>query len=371
MPAHLVQTPDRAVVIALDGRWQLASSISDTEAILATLARDVPARVGFTSQGLDSWDTSLLLFARRVHAVCQAHGCPVDDSGLPEGVRRMLALAEGSQLPHPPRAGPRLSWLGRLGSWVSDCALGGVTWLAFLGELLFALRKLIAGHARLRRSDVAVELTAASVNAIVIVTVVGILLGTILAFVATVILRRFGATLYVADVVTIGMVRELGPLMTAMVMAGRSGSAYAAEIATMRVTDEVNALVTMGIDPMAFLVLPRLLALIASLPLLTVYVDAIALTSGAFVATRLSGIDRARYLVESQAAIPLSTFWVGAAKSVVFGAVVALCGCADGMNSGRSAAAVGQAATSAVVKAILWIIACDGVFAVVLYWVNL
>jgi phospholipid/cholesterol/gamma-HCH transport system permease protein len=162
------------------------------------------------------------------------------------------------------------------------------------------------------------------------------------------------------------MVRELGPVMTAIVMAGRTGSAYAAQLGTMKVTEEIDALVTMGLPPMDFLVLPRVLALCLMMPLLCVQADFVAMVGGALVAAgrHLGSLE---YLRQARGAIELRTFWLGLFKSSVFGVIVAVSGCLQGLKAGRSAAAVGNAATGAVVTAIVWIIAADGMFAVLFY----
>src|SRR5262249_14855597 len=160
-------------------------------------------------------------------------------------------------------------------------------------------------------------------------------------------------------------------LMTAIIMAGRTGSSYAAQLGTMRVTDEIEALSTMGLSPMDFLVLPRLLALSLMMPLLTLFADAVGLIAGAAVAMTLTDIDFAQYLSETRRSIPLSTFWIGLVKRATFGVLVAVIGCAEGMRAGKSAAAVGHAATSAVVQSVIWIIAADGLSAVILYFLGL
>jgi phospholipid/cholesterol/gamma-HCH transport system permease protein len=193
----------------------------------------------------------------------------------------------------------------------------------------------------------------------------------ILGFVGGVTLRDFGATVYVADLVAIGMVRELGAIMTAIIMAGRTGSAYAAELGTMRVSEEIDALVTMGIPPMEFIVMNRLVALSLMLPFLCVYADFVGIVGGGIVAVNVLGLTSAQYAEEIREAITLTTFWIGIAKSVVFGVLVAMCGCLSGLQAGRSAAAVGEAATRAVVRAIVWVIVTDGVFAIVLYVLDI
>jgi phospholipid/cholesterol/gamma-HCH transport system permease protein len=227
------------------------------------------------------------------------------------------------------------------------------------------------GRARCRREDILREMTSASAGALPIVSVVSGLLGVILAFVGSVTLSAFGAAIYVADVVAVGMVRELGAVVTAVVMAGRTGSAYASEISTMNVTQETDALVTLGIDAIDFLVLPRMLALVVMMPLLYLYANAVAMIAGGVVAVGLLGLTPEIYIHQTRASLPLYVVGFGLVKSAAFGVIVALAGCMEGMRSGRSAADVGRAATEAVVQSIIWIIAADGAAAVLFYVIGL
>ena len=197
-------------------------------------------------------------------------------------------------------------------------------------------------------------------------SLISFLIGLILAFVGAVQLQQFGASIFVANLVAIAMTREIGCIMTAIVMAGRTGAAFAAQLGTMNTNQEIDALATMGISPTEFLVLPRMLALIAMMPLLTVYSDLVGILGGAVVGIGMLGLSHTEYFEQTRAAVHVSDFLIGITKSSVFGVVVALAGCLRGMQSGRSAAAVGLAATSAVVTSIVWLIVLDGIFAVIL-----
>jgi phospholipid/cholesterol/gamma-HCH transport system permease protein len=202
-------------------------------------------------------------------------------------------------------------------------------------------------------------------NALGIVTLINFLVGLIIAFVGAVQLERFGASIYVADLVAIATVRELAPIMTGIIMAGRTGSGFAAELGTMQVNQEIEALSTMAVPPMDFLVLPRMLALSVMMPLLCCYANVIGMLGGAVVGIGMLGQGPMLYWHETQGAIGLTDIGIGVGKSLIFGVLVALAGCMRGMTCGRDAAAVGQAATSAVVLGIVWIIALDGILAVV------
>ena len=185
-----------------------------------------------------------------------------------------------------------------------------------------------------------------------------ILVGMILAYLGAAQLQQFGAEIYVADLVVIGMLREMGVLMAAVVMAGRTGAAYAAQLGTMQVNDEIDAITTMGISPMEFLVVPRILALVVMMPLLTLYANLLGVIGGGIVAGGM-GITPLMYIAEGETVLTVTHLAVGLFKSVVFGMLIAVAGCRSGISSGRSSAAVGQAATEAVVTAIVYLIVAD------------
>ncbi len=357
---------DATVLVRVAGRWRLAGSLPSADAVDGAITAPPAARrLAFDASALDAWDSSLLVAIERILARCRTRGVVADTDGLPAGVRRLLALsaAAGGQPARPPA--PRASKLARVGTLAIGRGQAALVMLRFVGELTYSLGRFARGHARVRARDLLAEIEIAGARSFAIVAIVSFLLGLILAFVGNVTLRPFGASLYVANVVTVAMVRELGPVMIAIVMAGRTGSAYAAQLGTMKVTQEIDALVTMALPPTDFLVLPRVLALTLMMPLLVVYADFIALGGGALVAAA-TGSTIVKYAQQAKSAITLTTFVIGFAKSVVFGVVVALAGCITGLRAHKSAAAVGEAATGAVVSSIVWVIALDGLFAVVL-----
>jgi phospholipid/cholesterol/gamma-HCH transport system permease protein len=294
-----------------------------------------------------------------------------DRSGLPEGVRRLLALAEAVPEKQTGRDRGRASWLARLGGAAVGAVDAARTGVTFLGESMLALLALLARRARFRTSDLLLIVQECGPRALGIVSLISFLVGLILAFVGAVQLEQFGASIYVANLVAIAMTREIGCIMTAIVMAGRTGAAFAAQLGTMNTNQEIDALATMGISPMEFLVLPRMLALILMMPLLTVYADLVGILGGAVVGIGMLSLSPTQYYQQTSGAVHVTDFLIGVAKSSVFGVLVALAGCLRGMQSGRSAAAVGLAATSAVVTSIVLIIVLDGFFAVVLNVIGL
>lgn len=282
--------------------------------------------------------------------------------GLPKDLETLLTLArDGATAPPKPQKPGLREGVGlhMLGHWSEVRAM-----LTLIGEVVLRLPGFLAGRAKVRRMDVLDVLAESSTRALVIVGVVNLLMGAILAFVGAVQLKAFGAGLYVADLVGIASVRELTPVMTAIVLAGRTGASFAANIATMQGNEEIDALTTLGVPPEEYLVLPRVVALSLLTPLLYVYACAVSLIGGMVVATSMMDVTAVAYLVETQGAIKAANFAIGGLKAVVFGAMVALIGCRCGLRAGRSAADVGLATTSAVVNSIVAIIVVDAVFAI-------
>jgi phospholipid/cholesterol/gamma-HCH transport system permease protein len=250
-------------------------------------------------------------------------------------------------------------------AWVGDRAIGAwrqnVEMTAFLGEAAVACGRLLTGRARFRRTDLFTIMRDCGSRALPIVSLISVLVGLILAFVGAVQLQMFGAEIYVASLVGIATVRVMGAIMTGIIMAGRTGAAFAAQLGTMQVNEEIDALKTMGFSPFEFLVLPRLLALSLMMPLLCLYADLMGILGGLFVGVFMLDLNVMEYVNMTQASVRLKDFWVGLFHSCVFGVLVALAGCLRGMQCGRSASAVGDAATSAVVSGIVSIVVATGI----------
>jgi len=353
--------------VRLAGIWRLKDQLPDVGEIQDALARHGSIkRLTLEADQVTAWDTGLVAFVLKAIRLAENKAIAVDRQRLPGGVERLITLA--TAVPEKKIAVPRAdrSWLARVG--LATIAVGDSvgSFMRFVGEATMAGGRLLRGKATFRRADLFEVIEACGPRALPIVTLISFLVGLILAFMGAVQLRTFGASVYVADLVAIATVREMGCLMTGIIVAGRTGAAFAAQLGTMRVNDEIDALVTMGITPMEFLVLPRMLALILMMPLLTVYADLLAILGGGFVGVSMLGLGVVEYYHRTVEALTLANFFLGVFKGSVFGVLVALSGCLRGMQSGRSAAAVGQAATSAVVTAIVLIVVAEGIFAVVL-----
>jgi phospholipid/cholesterol/gamma-HCH transport system permease protein len=364
---HCERRADGTLLVRLVGPWTVRTGAPVVTEVYEQLDASPPVRrLTFAAQELTGWDSRLLTFLRQLMETSTQRQIVVDQSGLPEGVRRLLALAaavperEGAR-----RGSQRLSWLAGLGTAVLDGWKGAVSMVSFIGEAVLSLGRLVIGKARFRGADLLLLIQECGAQALGIVTLISFLIGLILAFMGATQLRQFGAAIYTADLVGLGMTREMGAVMTGVIIAGRTGAAFAAQLGTMQVNEEIDAMVTMGIPPMDFLVLPRMLALILMMPLLCIYADMIGMLAGVLIGTGMLDLSLTEYVNETRKAVDLVDFGMGVFKSAVFGALIALAGCLRGMQCGRSAAAVGAAATSAVVTGIVWIIASDGVFAVI------
>jgi len=349
--------------VRMAGEWKIGHPLPSSSEVVNRLGETKTGRsVVFDTAELGEWDSGLLTFLISVSDFCAQKGIHVDLTGLPEGARRLLALASAV----PERAGARktekrVPFLQLVGTNTLEYVSGGLEMLAFIGESLLTLAVFVRGKARFRRVDFITTLQDCGAQALPVVSLISVLIGLILAFVGAAQLQMFGAQIYVADLVGIGIAWEMGAMMTGIIMSGRTSAAFAAQLGTMQVNEEIDALQTLGISPMEFLVLPRMLALILMMPLLCVYADLLGILGGATVSVAMYNLSPLEFYNELTTGVHLIDFGIGLFKSVVFGIIVALSGCLRGIQCGRSASAVGAAATSAVVTSIVMIIVADSI----------
>ena len=361
-PAAYAVAPDEsdpsALRLSLTGSWLLRARKPAADQIYAELrAQSDGRRVVLDGTGLGAWDSGLLNFLLKLNRLSAKGELALDPSGLPEGAKRLMRLATAV----PERAGARRgaaaeSFLTRVGKETLDLIVASGEVVRFLGEVTIAFGRLLLGRARFRRSDLTLTIEEVGAQALPIVGLISFLVGVILAFLGSVQLLQFGAQIYVAPLVGIGMARDMAAMMVGIILAGRTGAAFAAQLGTMQVNEEIDALSTFGFAPMEFLVLPRMLALVLMTPLLCLYADLMGILGGAFVGVTFLDLPPVTYYQATQEGVRLIDFAGGLIKAAVYGLVVAVAGCLRGIQCGRSSAAVGQATTSAVVTSIIFIV---------------
>ena len=367
----LVHAADGSLHVRLAGDWQLRGQLPSTANVEREIAAR-PPRVIFEADALGTWDSSLVGSLVRILDACRTQQVTADRAGLPMGVQRLLALTEAvPEKKGARREARRAAFLDRIGASTVRAASEAAGFLSFLGAATVAVGRLLRGRAAFRSSDLLLIIQRSGADALGIVSLISFLVGVILAFVGAVQLAQFGAAIYVADLVGIAMVRDMAAMMTAIVMAGRTGAAFAAELGTMKVNREIDALTTMGIDPMEFLVLPRMIALFLMMPLLALYANLMGILGGAVVGVFMLDLSWTTYYQETAAAVTLTEIAGGIFKAAIYGALVAISGCLRGMECGNSASAVGEATTSAVVTSIVLVIGACGLFAVLFYIIGI
>ena len=364
-------TSEDTLAVELTGDWLLDAALPDIEPVLERL-RDTPAPAGirFDASELGDWDTGLVARLVSIRRDAEANGVACDESGLPDGVRQLIALAFAVREREGARSKARdIGLLASIGEKTQRIVGRSRELLEFLGELVLSFGRLFRGKATYLRSDLVQYIQEAGAEALPIVSLISFLIGMIFAFVGVMQLENFGAGIYTADLVAVAMVREMAPIMTAIIMAGRTGAAYAAQIGTMKVNEEVDALTTLGMDPIDFLVTPRVIALIIMLPMLTLYGSLMGILGGTFVGLSMLDVSIVQYATQTVNSVGLNSLLGGLFKSVVYGSLVAIAGCQQGLACGNSAMAVGESTTRAVVMGIVMIVVSASVLTVI--YINL
>ncbi len=357
------RTRGAVAVVTLEGNWLVSKTAVDRDVpqLLHEFARI--SGIGFDASELGHWDSTLLVFLSQLRQASVQHKIEFDETGLPSTTRRLLDLLPVREF-SAATASRKSSMTENVGVHVIGIWAEIVAVTTLVGETILAASSALRGHTRMRSIDVLTCVQEAGLEALPIVTIVNVLVGAILAFVGAIELRRFGADVYIANLVAIAVLREMAALMTAIVMSGRTGGAYAAQIATMQGSEEIDALRSFGIPLLDYLILPRVIALISMMPLLYLYGSAIGILGGFGVAVAMLNISPTIFMTQAVGAVTMAEVFFGLAKSVAFGALIAIAGCRVGLRAGRSAADVGHAATTAVVVGIVGVIALDALFAI-------
>lgn len=319
--------------------------------------------------GLEYLDTGGALVLLRLVGWAGQHGLELTLAGPRPRVQSILELVRRDDGgPPAPALPPRQGLINGLGAACLDFLADMAQVVAFVGELIIAFIRVCRRPRLLRLKDVLLYMELVGVDGLPIVGLIALLLGLIMAFMSSLQLKAFGADIYVASLVGIAMVRELGPIMTAILVAGRSGSSFAAEIGTMKVNEEVDALLVMGFDPTVFLALPKIIAAVLMVPLLTLFADLLAILGGMFVGVVGLDLTVYSYVQETMKALSVFDITTGMLKAAVFAFLIAGVGCQRGFTARGGAEAVGRVTTSAVVAAMFMIIVADSAFAIVLYY---
>lgn len=361
-----MQMEGSSLVLSLSGDWVFSADRPSFQQVRGFFesSRESVESIRFEGNRLGIWDTSLLVFVRSCRNLAIEEGLKCCFDSFPNGVQKLVDLSFAVPETEEVSAKIRASWSEHLGARALLIYSGLVRYVDFIGRFCTDVCAFILGRSQLRRRDFFLLLYSTGPQALGIVALLSFLMGLIVAFVGVIQLQKFGADVYVADLVGVAMTRELAAVMLGVIMSGRTGAAFAAQIGSMRVNDEVDSLECFGISTMQFLVLPRIFALIVMMPLLCVCADLISIVGGMVVAIGISDVTMLQYINQIGEAVTLNDLFSGIFKSIVFGVIIGIAGCYRGLNSGRNAGAVGFAATSAVVTAITWIVIADAIFAV-------
>ena len=362
-----------AVFINISGEWLI--SCNERPRVLrrwdSLLKQGTDATV-FNISFDDSlvWDTSLVVFLRGALQEFEKQRKEVNFEQLPHGINKLLKLSKIGKVAKEKSEIEDLT--EDIEKFANDLPNYFVKPVTFIGAVLISFTELVSGKSEMRWNDFIDSARKCGASALPIVTLISFLTGLTMAFVGSVQLEKFNAKIYVADLVSLAMVREMGALMVGIIMAGRTGASFAAELGNMKLNEEIDSLRTFGVSPISFLVLPRTLALFIMTPLLTLYADIVGILGGLAVATSVMDFSAIHYFEQTQSALThMWEIYSGVMKSLFFGLIIGLVGCYKGMNSGRDSAALGKAVTSAVVVSITFIIVTDAIFETIYSYLEL
>lgn len=359
------------IIVRLEGRLDIASTARVLKDTLPRINRTGVKTITVDLSEISYFDDYGALVLMQIRKIAESNAAEFQLRNITSQIERILALVNFNDRRSfaPPLAKKRPGIFVRLGEATYQVADNIRFMVAFVGSAILCLGKVLLKPRALRLNDMILQMQKTGVDALPIVALISFLMGFIMAFVSSMQLRQFGASIFVASIVSLAMVSELGPIMTAIIVAGRSGSAYAAEIGTMQISDEVDALFSMGFSPTLFLAVPRILAAVVVMPVLVLFSDLFAILGGLLISVSMLDLSINTYFNQTLDSLTLTEFVWGGSKSIIFAAVIAWVGCLRGFQVRGGAAQVGNAATSAVVSSIFLIILIDSVFAVIRsYW---
>ena len=355
-----------AATLEVGGRWQVAA-LGELDKALRGIAWPRQGALRIELAQLEALDTAGAWLLRRTIRRLQADGLAVELVGLREEHRRLLDIVAEREPPdvtEPQEGSPTLAAIARLGAGVIEGWRQAVGLVGFLGLVLTVGARCVIDPRRWRPTALVFHLEKVGLDALPIVGLISLLIGVVMAYQGAAQLQRFGAQLFVVDLVAVSVLREIGILLTAIVVAGRSGSAFTAQLGSMSVSQEVDAMRAMGLDPIELLVLPRVLALVIALPLLAFFADMMGLFGGMLMCWGVLDITPTQFIERLSGAVGVNSFWVGLVKAPVFAAVIAMIGCYQGLRVTGGAENVGRHTTRSVVQSIFLVIVADALFSI-------
>ncbi len=348
--------------LKLSGEWQIRAGLPAASEVFTQFSGNKNiTQITFDLSETEKWDSGLVSFLLNLIKECEQRNIRVERQGLPQGIAKLLALALKVNRENIPRKIEKEHFLAKVADRFLQLCAAALSVVNFLGEIAFSFGRLLSSKAYFRQDEFIAIVQRCGADAWGLVSLISILVGMILAFIGAIQLKIFGAQIYIADIVGIAMVRVMGAVMTGIIMSGRTGASFAAELGLMQVNEEIDAFKTLGISPVEFLVVPRVLALVIMMPLLTLYADFMGILGGFIISVKFLGLNPVEYWRHTQSAVHLSNLWVGLIHSFVFGMIVAVAGCFRGMKCAKSAEGVGEATTSAVVSAITSIVVATAI----------
>jgi len=343
--------------LKLQGDWRMTAGLPVAARVISEFKnRQDIKHITFDMSRVSEWDSGFVSFLLQLSRECERYDIRIVRDGLSQGAQKLLALALTVREKHISHQRMPRPFFERVADAAAKIGESSYFLLNFLGEIAISFGRLIAGKAYFRWDEFVYIVQRCGIDALPLVSLISMLVGMILAFIGAIQLKLFGVQIFIADIVGIAAVRVMGAVMTGILMSGRTGASFAAELGIMQVNEEIDALKTLGVSPVDFLVLPRILALVIMMPLLTLYADMMSIAGGFLVSTGMLGLNPAEYLTHTHDAIKISYVWVGLVHSFVFGIIIAITGCLRGIRCQRNAAAVGEATTSAVVSGITVIV---------------
>jgi len=347
----------KVLQIKISGEWQLYSGLPSHQELFAGIkAYKNIEELEISADSDFKWDSAFISFLLAIKGFARERNIRLSLKGFPPQVEKLLKIGEYKTVRSISRVSIEEPFLERVGTKILEARSAVFSVLDFLGDNALVLIKFLRRKAFFRKEDFFVILQRCGVDALLLVSLISILVGMILAFIGAIQLKLLGAQVYIADIVGIAMVRVMGAVMTGVIMSGRTGASFAAELGIMQANEEIDALKTLGVSPVEFLVMPRVLALVLMMPLLTLYANLMGIAGGFIIGVGMLDLNYVEYYNHTINSVKLSNLSIGLIHGFVFGIVIALSGCYKGMRCQRSSQGVGEATTSAVVTAITAIV---------------